>query len=251
MNISNLTTNIGKSLKSNSPTILTALGICGVIVTSYLTAKASFKAAEVINKEQWELDSFEKSHPLDLKEKTKLVWKNYIPPVVSGAVTIGCILGANKSNGNKTAAAVAAYSLTENLFGEYRKKVVEELGERKEEKIRDEIAQEHVSKIPSREVVVTTVSGHVLCCELYTGRYFRSDMETLRKAQNDLNVMVNNQIYVSLDEFYDLVGLQSTSNSDQLGWNSDKLMELSFSTVIGQGGEPCLAFEYNYVKPIR
>lgn len=251
MNISNLTTNIGKSLKSNSPTILTALGICGVIVTSYLTAKASFKAAEVINKEQWELDSFEKSHPLDLKEKTKLVWKNYIPPVVSGAVTIGCILGVNKSNGNKTAAAVAAYSLTEKAFGEYRKKVIDEIGDRKEEKIRDEIAQEHVSKIPSREVVVTTVSGHVLCCELYTGRYFRSDMETLRKAQNDLNVMVNNQIYVSLDEFYDLVGLQPTSNSDQLGWNSDKLMELNFSTVIGQGGEPCLSFEYNYVKPIR
>lgn len=250
MNISNLTTNIGKSLKSNSPTILTALSICGVIATSYLAAKASAKSVRAID----DLEGREGTagdRKNRIKERTQLVWKNYIPPVVSGAVTIGCILGANKSNGNKTAAAVAAYSLTENLFGEYRKKVVEELGERKEEKIRDEIAQEHVSKIPSREVVVTTVSGHVLCCELYTGRYFRSDMETLRKAQNDLNVMVNNQIYVSLDEFYDLVGLQSTSNSDQLGWNSDKLMELSFSTVIGQGGEPCLAFEYNYVKPIR
>lgn len=251
MNISDLAANVGKHLKRNSPTIFTALSICGVVATAYLASKASFKAVDVINKEQEHLDSFEKSHPLDLKEKTKLVWKNYIPPVVSGAVTIGCILGANKSNSNKTAAAVAAYSLTENLFGEYRKKVVDELGERKEEQIRDAIAQEHVSKIPSREVVVTAVSGHVLCCELYTGRYFRSDMETLRKAQNDLNKLVNEQIYVSLDEFYDLVGLQPTSNSDQLGWNSDRLMELNFSTVIGQSGEPCLAFEYNYVKPIR
>ena len=251
MNISNLATNIGKQLKRNSPTILTALGIGGVILTSYLTAKASFKAVEIFNKEQERLDSFEKSHPLDIKEKTRLVWKHYIPPIVSGAVTASCILGVNKSNGNKTAAAVAAYSLTEKAFGEYRKKIVEQLGERKEETIRDEIAQDHISKIPSREVVVTTVSGHVLCCELYTGRYFRSDMETLRKAQNDLNQMVNNQIFVPLDEFYDLVGLPYTSNSSMLGWDSDRMMELSFSTVIGQGGEPCLSFEYNYVKPIK
>jgi Family of unknown function (DUF6353) len=250
MAISDVISNVVKTLKANSPEILTALGVGGVMSTSYLTAKASFKSCREID--EMEANEGEAPEPKEkLKERFLLTWKNYIPPVLSGAATIVCIIGSNKASGHKTAAAVTAYSLTERAFSEYREKVVEELGHRKEEKIRDTIAQEKVEKIPSREVMITTVSGHVLCCELYTGRYLRSDMESLRKAQNDLNAILISQIYASLDEFYDLVGLPYTSNSCMLGWDSDKFMELEFSTVVGQSGEPCLAFQYNYVKPIR
>ncbi len=94
-------------------------------------------------------------------------------------------------------------------------------------------------------------NGTVLCCELYTNRYFRSDMESLRKAQNDINAMIISDLYVTLDEFYNLIGLPYTSKSSDLGWNFDKLMELQFSTVLSEGGEPCLAFDYNYTKSIK
>ncbi len=76
-------------------------------------------------------------------------------------------------------------------------------------------------------------------------------METLRKAQNDINSQVVNQAYVTLEEFYDLVGLPNTSNASNLGWDSDKLMALQFSTVLSEAGEPCLAFDYNYTKPLK
>ncbi len=76
-------------------------------------------------------------------------------------------------------------------------------------------------------------------------------METLKKAQNDINARIINEMYVTLDELYDILGLSYTSNSSELGWNSDKLMELRFSTVMAEGGEPCLAFDYNYTKPIK
>lgn len=189
---------------------------------------------------------------MSVKEKAKIVWKLYIPAGISGALTVGCIIGASKANGRRTTAAVTAYSLTERAFSEYREKVVEQIGKGKEQTIRDDLAQERVSKNPqgSKEVVIVG-TGHILCCELFTHRYFRSDMETLRKAQNDINVRVVNDIYVSLDEFYELVGLSNTSNSNNLGWDSNKLMELIFSTVLAEGGEPCLAFEYNYTKPLR
>jgi hypothetical protein len=122
----------------------------------------------------------------------------------------------------------------------------------KEQKIRDELAQQRISSNPptSREVIITG-KGEVMCCELFTHRYFRSDMETLRKAQNDLNEKIFHSFYVPLNEFYDLVGLPHTSNSGYLGWDSDKLMELKFSAVMSEDGEPCLAFEYNYTKPLK
>jgi len=232
-----------KILKSNSPEILTALSVSGVISTSYLTGKASFNAARQLETELPDLTT---------KEKAKLIWRHYIPAGISGTLTIGCIIGATKVSGRRTVAAVTAYSLSERAFAEYKEKVVEELGKGKEKKIRDDMVQEQVTKTqPGSKEVIIAGTGHILCCELFTHRYFRSDMETLRKAQNDINARVVNDLYVTIDEFYDLIGLPYTSHSNSLGWDSDKLMELEFSTVLAEGGEPCLAFDYNYTKPLR
>jgi Family of unknown function (DUF6353) len=250
MDMSNIFANVVKTVKSNSPEILTALGVGGVVATSILSTKATAKSIREIDAMEHN-DGIAVANKERIKDRIRLVWKNYIPPVISGVVTIGCIIGSNRAGGNRTAAAVAAYSLTERAFSEYKEKVVEQLGEGKEQKIRDEIAAEKVQKNPSREVMITSVSGHVLCCELYTGRYLFSDMESLRRACNDLNKILIDQIYASLDEFYDLIGLSYTSNSCNLGWDSDRFLELHFSTVMSDNGEPCLAFEYNYVKPIR
>lgn len=235
-----------KTLKSNSPEILTALGVSGVVTTSYLTAKATFEAAEVLRGTDVPADRKER-----IKTQVKHVWRLYVPAAASGVVTIGCVIGASRANGRRTTAAVTAYSLTERAFSEYREKVVEQIGKGKEQKIRNEIAQDRITKKPpgSKEVIIAG-SGHVLCCELFTHRYFKSDMEALRKAQNDINAKIVNDIYVALDEFYDLIGIPHTSVSDKIGWNSDKLMELQFSTVLSEGGEPCLAFDYNYTKPL-
>ncbi len=251
MKLSDIFGNAVKTLKSNSPEILTALGVSGVVTTAYLTAKAAFKAADVIRESEaehgWATDKKE-----NFKIRTKLVWKLYIPAGVSGACTVACIIASSKANGKRTTAAVTAYSLTERAFSEYKEKIVEQIGEGKEQKVRDDLAQERVKKNPSgSQEVIVVGKGHVLCCELFTNRYFRSDMETLRKAQNDINAKVNNHHYVTLDEFYDLIGLPNTSNSCHFGWDSDKLMELRFTTVLADGGEPCLAFDYNYTKPLK
>jgi hypothetical protein len=247
MNVKLLLNNGVKTLKANLPEILTGLGIVGVFSTSYLTGKAAIQASEILREEDLSEDRKERT-----KEVIKYTWKIYIPPVVSGAVTVGCILGASKTSGQRTAAAVAAYSLSEKAFSEYREKVVEQVGVKKEQKIRDDIAQDHITKKPlgSQEVLVIG-NGQVLCCELLTNRYFRSDMETLRKAQNDINEKIIKEMYVTLSEFYELIGLPYTSVSSNLGWDSDSLVRLDFSTVMGTNGEPCLAFEYSYTKPLK
>lgn len=235
-----------KMAKSHSPEIFTGFGVAGVITTSYLTGRAAYQSAELLSGSDVPEDRTER-----IKEQVKQTWRLYVPAGISGAVTITCIIAGARSSGQRTAAAVAAYSLIEKGFSDYREKVVEQIGANKEEKIRDELAQERINRTHegSHEVVVLG-GGRVLCCELYTDRYFRSDMEILRKAINTINHRINNQLYVELEEFYDLIGLSNTSHSRNVGWDSDKLMDLIFSAVITPGGEPCLAFDYNYVKPI-
>lgn len=226
---------IERLARENSSSILTALGVSGTITTAYLTAKASFKAASVLAEEP----------PMDKKETVKTVWKLYIPAVTSGTLTIGCILGASKINARRTAALTAAYSLTEKAYSEYKDKVVETLGEKKEKKVRDDIAADRVAQSSSQGVVVLG-TGDVLCYEMYTGRYFTSDMETLRKAQNDINAKLVREMEATLSDFYYLVGLPQTSYSSYSGWKSEKMMSLDFSTHL-HDGKPCLAFEYNYI----
>ncbi len=63
-------------------------------------------------------------------------------------MTIVCIVGSSKAGGRRTTAAVAAYSLTERAFSEYKEKVVEQIGKGQEQKIRDEIVQDQVDKKP-------------------------------------------------------------------------------------------------------
>lgn len=250
MNLSIFLNKTAQALKQNSPEILTALAVSGVVTTSYLTAKATFTAAEIIKSNEAQGVLYERKDRL--KERAKHTWRLYIPAGISGVLTIACVIAASKTNSKRTAAAVTAYSLSERAFAEYKEQVIQTVGKGKEQKIRDAVAQGVVSNNPpptGKEVVIVG-PGESLCCDLLTRRYFKSDMETLRKAQNDINSKIIQSLYVTLDEFYDLIGLAHTTESNGKGWDSNKLMELIFTAVIVEDGKPCLAFEYNYLKPL-
>jgi hypothetical protein len=241
--------NLGQLTSRNSPLILTSIGVTGVAYTSYLTARASFKACDVIRKEEAENGVIE-DRIESIKYYAPKIWKFYIPAGLAGIGTMLSVVASNRIENGRTAAAVSAYTLTEKAFSKYREKVVDEIGKHKEQFLRDDIVREEIAENPPNTNTVIIGSGEVLCCELYTKRYFMSDMETLRRAQNEINLQALNDLYVTLDTFYDLVKLPHTSHSNEIGWDSDKMMELEFSTVLTEDGKPCLAFNYSYIKPI-
>jgi hypothetical protein len=54
---------------------------------------------------------------------------------------------------------------------------------------------------------------------------------------------------VSLNEFYDELGLSHIAVGDDLGWNIEKGgIDISFSTQLAEDGMPCLVVNYD-VKP--
>ena len=59
------------------------------------------------------------------------------------------------------------------------------------------------------------------------------------------------QMYVSLNDFYDELGLKHTRLGDDLGWSiDDKLVDIEFSSHITDDGRPCLVVDYS-VAPKR
>lgn len=255
MNVGDIVTKGVQVVKANAPTILTGLSVVGLGATAYLTMKASAKATRHIDADNAAHGRI--SHLEDtktrVKREIKLTWRYYIPPAITGLTTVACIIGSNKVNGNRTAAAMAAYSLTEKAYSEYKEKVVEQIGANKEQRIRDDLAQKRVNEQAGTTNEVTVLgSGSFLCCELFTMRYFMSDMESLKRAQNTINAKLVNSLgnVVTLDEFYEEVGLPYTSKSGLLGWDTNKQVIFDFTSTLTPDGKPCLAFDYNYVKPL-
>ncbi len=241
-----------KFTTDHSPQILTGIGVAGTIFTAILTGKASVKAYHRVKYETMQRDLVDgEPYEPTTRDKVEWTWKLFVVPSTAGALTITSIILASQIGTRRAAAMAAAYAVSERAMSEYKEKVLEKLGENKERAIRDEVAQDRVRNNPVDENhVIVTGAGKVLCYEPYTGRYFMSDMETLKKAQNDLNYLVLNNYYASMSDFYDLIGLDRTKVSDDMGWNSDKLLELTFSTVLSDDDRPCMVMDYQVV-PIR
>ena len=250
MTLSHILGRTSKALTDNSPAILTGLAVAGTVVTAYLTGKATVKAVQILqDTDKYEEETHETR--LTAREKVELVWREYVPAAGTLVATVAFVVGANRIGARRAAGLAAAYALSERTYDANKDKIVEKLGERKEQAFRDEIAQDRVTQNPPPvNLLAYEETGSVLCCDLFTGRYLLSDMESLRRAENDINYMVMHDYYASLSDFYDRIGLERTSMSDDFGWNADKMMELEFSHALTPSGKPCLTFNFR-VAPIR
>ncbi len=245
MNIPNLS-KIAKSIRitisKHSPEILTGIGIAGMVTTTVMAVKATPKAIELIEEKKSDDDA----DKLTFVETVKTTWTCYIPAAVTGSLSIACLIGASSVNARRNAALATAYTLSESALKQYQGKVIEAIGEKKEQSIRDAVAKDRIDRNPvsSREVIITE-KGNTLCYDSISGRYFKSDIEKLKKVENELNRRLRNEMYISLNEFYYEIGLNSIGMGYNLGWNVDHgYIELNFSSQLADDGTPCLALEY-------
>lgn len=229
-------------IQKRTPEILTGVGIAGMLTTTILAVKATPKALIMIE-EAKRAQEIDKLKPIEV---IKTTWKCYIPSVITCGASIACLVGASSVNMRRNAALATAYEISKTALTEYRDKVVETIGEKKEQTIRDKIAEEHIDKNPvSKGDVIITDKGNTLCYDHHSGRYFKSDIDKIKKAVNEVNRLMLRDNYVSLNDFYDELGLEHTKIGDELGWSiNDGLLELYFSSQIADDGTPCIVINY-------
>lgn len=256
LNVGKLFKDIQTIASKHSPEILTGIGIAGMITTTVLAVRATPKALELIEDKQEELypDSTEK---LSAVEVVKTTWKCYVPAALTGTMATACLIGANSVNARRNAALATAYNITASTLAEYKDKVIETIGERKEEAIRDKIAEDRLKKEPvNRSTVIITDTGKTRFYDDISKRRFTSDIVTLRNIALDLNGrMMDGEDCVSLNDFYYELGLEGISFGDELGWNVSKngragQIKIDFSAIVDTDGQPTIVLEYS-VAPTR
>lgn len=242
-NLSKIVKSVQTTVIKHSPEILTGIGIAGMITTTVMAVKATPKALMLIEEKKDE----EHVDELTPVETIKTTWKCYIPAVITGTLSTACLIGAQSVSAKRNAALATAYTLSETALKEYQEKVVETIGEKKEQVIQDKVAKDKIEKDPvkNHEVIITQ-KGDTLCYDVISGRYFKSDMEKIRKAVNNLNYRLNSEMYISLNEFYYELGLRCTELGNELGWNiGDGLIDPKISAQLTEDGEPCLVIDYH------
>lgn len=244
MNNQKITTvlNAAKStVVKHGPAILTGMGILGWGTATVLAVKETPKALRLIEDAR-----YEKGEPLTVQEKVKAAWKPYVPSLVLGAASTGCLIGACNVSAGRTAALATAYQLSSTALKDYKEQVVETVGEKKEKDIRDKVAAKKIKENPvSNSQVIYTGTGKTKCYDVSSGRYFESDRNTIEQVCVRLTKrMQGGEMYISLNEFYDEIGLPHIPIGDKIGWNADVCIEPHFSSHLDDGGTPCLVIDY-------
>ena len=235
-------TKIGKKVAPHVPDILTATACIGVGATAVMCGKNTLTAHDI-------LKAYDEENPdATTKDRVLKAAPAYIPTIILATATIACIIGARTTSAKQTAALASAYTIASEAAARYRDKVLEVVGEEKAKEVDEKIADEQLKAHPlSEQQPIIVGTGKVLCFDTLSSRYFMSDMETLRKVQNDMNRIILDDMYASLNDFYYRIGLDPMNLGEELGWTIDSLIDLKFTSRLSEDGQPCLVVNYESV----
>lgn len=234
-------------LKQKSPTLMFGAGVVGVVGTVILASRATLKLEEVLDDTQSNIGlakslrertdvSDEKYSERDYQRDMTYIYikaglritKLYGPAFALGLVSIGALTTSHITLTRRNAGLVAAYAAVDKAFGEYRERVLADVGEEKE--------REYYHGTESREVYSQKKNGEPKVEEIKTsaGRspYARIFEESnsnwsptpeynlifLKAQQNYLNHQLQSRGHVMLNDAYDALGMDRTPAGAVTGW---------------------------------
>lgn len=209
----------------NASTVLTCLGGVGLVATAVLTVKAKLKALQLI-----EEGKQEKGEELSKWEVVKVAAPKYIPAVLTGTATLICIFGANALSKKQQASLISAYALLDESYKKYRNKNIELNGKEARDEVVKAIAIEEAKEVGITAGCLCTntcltsdeaCGDPVLFYDEWSHRYFESTIEQVIAAQYHINRNFVLRGYVTLNEFYEFLGLEQTDYGNAVGWAVD------------------------------
>lgn len=233
-------------LSKHRSAVLAGTAIASAVGTVYLAIKGTIKSVPVIEKMKKDLPLVEKDGEIvqeDLKktEIVKAVWKNYIPTAVGLVTTVTCVVCAHRIDAKRIATATSALLLSEKMNKELEKKSIEELGTEKVKEIKNKIfgkdpelkkAYENkgsISKIMGEETPTYRRSHDEVGWfkEPFFGRTFQSTrLEVEQAMMNATKEAIRGSGIISMNEFYDFLGLDPCDGGDLYGWRIGDGQEL-------------------------
>lgn len=237
----------GLLLRKAAPDILFGLGISGLIGAAVLAAKAGrehdqlqelndvhiSETTEILSSEV----SAQRISETEYKKELGLVYiqsgarwiKLYGPAIGLATASIISLVVGHRQTKQRMASAIAAYTLIERSYAQYRQRVIEKLGQDKDDEFRFGEPETHSydivdvdgKKKKQKYRVYRDVSDYVAFFDEFS-LYYRSDapmnMYFLKTQQAHLNDLLQSQGHVFLNEVWDRLGIPRTKAGAVVGW---------------------------------
>lgn len=217
---------MNKFLRKASPSILTGLGVIGVVGTAVLSVRATPKALALIKVKKDELKT-DKLTPQELVEAT---WKCYIPSALVGVSTIACVIGIGVLDRRNQAALTSAYAILNESYKQYRQAAKKVYGEDADNKIHAEMAKD--AQVASYDwgyqvynMDMDPESEQVLFYDLTSKKYFTTTMAAVLNAQYHVNRNLAIRGDCSLNEYLSFLGVEGIDKGDEMGWEISYMVE--------------------------
>ena len=238
-------------LKKNSPHILFAAGIVGVVGGTVLACRATLKLNDTLDGIKTDLNNVEEVKQASIAMRTfneshyrkDLAYvytkggfeltKLYAPAVLVAGLGIAALTGSHVQLTKRNAALVAAYAALQEAYHNYRLRVREEIGEEREL----EIYQAHATEtIDGKKIQTWDPNRHSPYAVFYDeySPNWEKDPELNRLfiqcQQQYANNLLRSRGHLFLNEVYDMLGVDRTKAGAVVGW------------VIGKDGDNFVDF---------
>jgi hypothetical protein len=257
-NVSRSLHKVGFKIKKHSPEILVAAGVVGTVASVVMACKATLKVSDIVEEAKNLIDDIhegveQEKHTSDGELYTQEIankdltivyaqtsWKFvklYAPAVIVGVTSLGCLLASNNILRKRNVALAAAYTAVDTSFKEYRGRLIERFGENGKALDRElrynikakEIEERVIDENGNETTVTKTVEVmdpnaysiySVVFCEGNLGWTRNAELNKvfLLQQQNHANDKLKANGILTLNEVYDMLGIQKTAYGQIAGW---------------------------------
>lgn len=236
----------------HSPEILLVTGVVGTVAGAVMACRATTKVSDILKDTNDQISAIENvaSNPQkadvyseeDARKDKVIVYtqtavklaKLYAPAVIIGGLSLTSLVSSNVILRKRNMALTAAYTLIDNSFKDYRKRVVNRFGERvdyelkhdiKKAEIEETIIDENgIEKVVTKEVDILNPNNHSEFAKFFDvgNPNWMKDAEHnlffLHSQQSVANEKLKAKGYLFLNEVYQMIGIPETKVGQIVGW---------------------------------
>ena len=237
---------------SNGGTVLSVTSVLLSLAATGSAVISTSKAIEDIKEaEQKKYEDYISKGPKDdssyegltKMEIVKACWKRYIVTGICQAGSIACAVGAGIHNKNAVNNAIMSSQIPLAYMKIFEEKVAQEISSEKLSKIRSEAAAEVIRKDPPKKQLVISDNDDIAWFkDDFSKRYFKCNTVTLERVKNEINNIMLNEGFVSLNEYYIKLDLDPIELGWDIGWVATipgELMNFHIDYTALENGTPC------------
>lgn len=228
-------------LKKHSPTILTTVGVVGVVAAGVFASRATLKLEPIVEQAKTNLETVhelaEGDHYKTKQERINDLarvythaaidlTKLYGPSLLLAAGSISCIVGAQGIMHKRNAGLLVSLKAAESVYSKYRQRVIDELGVDQERDIFANVTEREETDEKGKKTIVAELGDGLNApyAKIFddTHSNWRNDphlnLYYLQAVNQQMNDLLHARGHVFLNEVYEALEFEHTTAGAVTGW---------------------------------